>query len=114
MARGRETANHLSRRTDDAQHAAVGGNLGDVNLLDGAQRLCRGRVTAENHQMAAHLKKLYDSLTGELIDHLETARAIRRTGIVAQIEIIVFGLHLTDAMQDGQTAIAAVEDTNRA
>ena len=35
------------------------------------------------------------------------------TGIVAQIKVIVFGKQLADAMQDGETAVAAVEDANR-
>ena len=109
-----EFTDDLSRRTNDTQHTTIGIDLGDIILLYGAQSLRRGGVTAKDDEMATHLKELQHSLARELIDHLETARSIRRTGIVAQIKIIVLGKQLADAVQDGQASIAAVEDANGA
>ena len=61
--------------------------------------------------MASHLKETLHSLAGELINHIEGTRAVRSTGIISKIQIVVVGQQLTDAIQNGQTAIAAVKDT---
>ena len=74
MSRGGEITNDLSRRTDDTQHTTVGVDLGEIVLLDSAQRLSRSGVTTKDDEVAPHLKELQHSLARELIDHLETAR----------------------------------------
>ena len=63
--------------------------------------------------MASHLKQALHGLAGELINHIEGTRSVRGTGIITQIQIIVFGQQLTDAIQDSQSAISAVKDTYR-
>ena len=63
--------------------------------------------------MASHFKEAYHCLTRKLIDYIERACTIGRSGIVSQIEVIVLGQQLTDSMKDGQSAISAVKDANR-
>ena len=104
---------HLGRRADDAKDAAVGIPSWQVVLLDGAQGLGRRRVTAEDDQMAPLLEESLHGLARKLIDDIEGTRTVRRTGIVAEVQVVVLGKQLADAVQDGQSAIAAVEDADR-
>ena len=63
--------------------------------------------------MTAHLEEFHNGLTRKLIDHVEGTWTIRGSGIVAQIKIVVLGKQLADAVQDSESAIAAVKDTDR-
>lgn len=63
--------------------------------------------------MATHLKQFDNGLACELIDHVEGPRTIGCTCIVAQIDIVVLGQQLADALKNGQSAIAGIEDTDR-
>ena len=62
--------------------------------------------------MATHLEQFHNGLPCEFIDHLEGTGAIGCTGIIAQIQIVVLGQQLADAMQNGQSPIPAVEDAD--
>ena len=64
--------------------------------------------------MATHLEEAQHSLARELIDHVEGTWSIGCTGVVAQVEVVVLGKQLADAMKDGQTTVAAVEDADGA
>ena len=108
----RQAADDFCRGADDAQHTALRVDLGQIHLLDGAQCLGGGGVTAEDYEMAAHLEEAQHGLARELIDHVEGTWSIGCTGVVAQIKIIVFGKQLADAMQNGESAVAAVEDAD--
>ena len=105
-----EMTNNLGSGTNDAQHTAHGIQFGQVILLNGAQSLGRGCIAAKDYQLATTLKELDHSLTRKLIYHIKRTRAIGRTGIVAKIKIVILWQQLTDAMQYGQTAIAAIEN----
>ena len=87
----REAADDLGGGADDAQHAALGIPLRQVVLLDGAQGLGGGGVTAEDDEVAPHLEELHHGLARKLIDHVERTWSIGCTGVVAQIKIVVFG-----------------------
>lgn len=113
MVVARELSDDLCSGTDDSEDTTMGIECGEVALLDGAQCLGRGGIAAENDKMAAHLKELQYSLARELINHLEGARAVGSTRVVAQIEIVILGQQLSDAVQDRQSAVSAVEDTDR-
>ena len=91
VARGGEIADNLRRGTDDAQHTAIGVNLWQIVLLDGAQGLGGGCVTAEDDQMASHLKEFHNSLARKFIDYIERTWSVGGSGIVAQIKIVVLG-----------------------
>ena len=112
MAALGERADDLGGGADDAQHAAVGVELRQIVLLNGAQSLRRCGVAPQDDEVTPHLEQLDDSLSRELIDHLKRARSVGSTGIVAQIHVIVLGQQLTDAVQNGQSAVAAIEDSN--
>ena len=114
MARLCQTADNFCRGPDNAQHTARGVDLRQIVLLNAAQGFRRGGVAAQDDEMATHLEELQDGLARKLIDHVEGTRSVRGTGIVAQIKIIVLGKLLADGMQDGQSAVAAVEDAYRA
>ena len=90
---------HLGGRTDDAQHAAVRVQFRDVSLLNRAQRLSRSRIATQDDQMATHGKKLQHSLAGKLIHYLEGARTVWRTGIVAQIHIVVLRIPIGPGLE---------------
>ena len=110
----REAADDLSGGADDTKHAAIGVDLRQVVLLNGAQGLGGGGITAEDDEVAAHLEELYYGLARKLIDHVERTWSIGGAGVVAQIKVIVFGKQLADAVQDGKPTVAAVEDADGA
>ena len=109
-----ERADNFGRGADDAQHAARSVPTGQVVLLNGAQGLGRRGVAAQNDQLTAHAEEFQNGLTRKLVYDVERAGAIRGTGIVAQIHVVVLGQQLADAMKDGQTAVARVENADGA
>ena len=64
--------------------------------------------------MTAHLEEAQHGLSRELIHHVETARTVWGTGIVAQIKVVVLGKLLADAVKNRKSAVAAVEDADGA
>ena len=89
-------------------------NLLQILLLNRAQSLGGSCVTAEDNEVTPHLKEPDDGLTGKLIDDVERTRSIRCTGIIAQIQVIVLGKQLADAVKNGKSAVATVKDADRA
>jgi hypothetical protein len=81
-------------------------------LLDGAESFGRGCVAGEDDEGTPTVEEVTDSLEGKLIDNLEGPRAVGRTSIIAQVEVVVLGHELADFPQNGEAAITAVEDTN--
>ena len=112
MAAAGERADDLGGGADDPQHAALGVKGRQVVLLNGAQSLGRSGVAAQDDQMAPHLEEAHDGLAREFVDDLEGTCAVGCTGIVAQIEVVVFGQQLADAMQDGESAVTTVENAD--
>jgi len=106
VSRRGDAADDLGRGSDDAEHASAGIDGRNVALLNGAQGFGRRGVAAEDDEAATHGEQLEHGLAGELIDHLERARAVGRTSIIAQVHVVVLGQQLPDAMQDGQSAVA--------
>ena len=105
MTASREASDVLRRRTDDAEHAPSWVKLGQIALLYGAQSFCRGGVAAEYNKMVSHGEELYHRLTGELINHFERARTVRRARIVAQIHVVVCRKELADAVEYGESSV---------
>ena len=64
--------------------------------------------------MATHLEEALHGLARKLIDHVERTRSVRGSGIVTQIEIVVLGKLLANAVKNGKSAVAAVEDADGA
>ena len=52
-------------------------------------------------------------MPSKFVDDVERTRAVGRTGIIAQIEVVVLGQQLADAMQNGQPTVSAVENADR-
>ena len=112
VARAGEPAGDLGGGTDDAKHAAAGVETGQVVLLYGAQGLGRGGVAGQDDQRATHIKKTPHSLKREFINTLEAARTIGRTGIVAQVEVVVLRQVASYLPEYRQATVAAVKDAN--
>ena len=56
--------------------------------------------------------KVLHRLPGVLVNHLKRVGAIRRTRVIAQVQVIVLRQLLANLLQDGQSAISAIEYTN--
>ena len=107
-----ERADDLGGGTNNAQDPTVGVELGQIVLLDGTKGFGRGGVAAQNDQLAAHGEEFLDGLARELIDDIERAWTVGGPCIVAQVQIVVLGKQLAYAVQDGQSAIATVENAD--
>ena len=107
-----EGADDFGSGTDDAQHTPLRIPLWQITFLNGAQGFGRSGVTSQYYQLAPHLKKSFDSLTRKLIDHIKGTCTIRCACIVAQVQEVVLGQQLADAMQNGQSAISTVKDSD--
>ena len=114
MLRVAEAVHQLDGRTDDAQDAPRGVPPREVALLDRAQRLGRSRVASQDDQLASLAEEAHDGLAREAIDHLKRTPAIRSPGIVSQIDVIIFGHLLLDFVEDCQSAVTGVENTDGA
>ncbi len=105
-------SDHFGSRSDDTEHTAVGCMLGQVVLLDGTQGFGGGCVAAEDDERTTKLEKFLDGLQGELIHNIKRTRTIRCACVVAKIDVVVLRHALANAIKNGQTAIARIEDTN--
>ena len=114
VAAVRHASDALHRRAYHSQHPACRIPSRQVVLLNAAQGFGRGRVTGQDDQLAPHLEQLENSLAGELVHNLEGTRSVGRTGIVAQINVIVLGKRLTYLAKNGQAAVAGIEHPDRA
>ena len=101
------------RRTYHAQHTASRSQMRQVVLLNGAQRLCRSGVTSQDNERTSQLEKLAYGLKRKIINHFERTGAIRRTGIIAQINIVVLRQQLAYLSQYGQSSVSGIEYANR-
>lgn len=113
MTRGGELTYDLGSGANDAKHTARGVEFGKVNLLYRPKSLCRSRVAAKDDEIATQLKQTYNSLTCELINNIERTRTVRRTGIVAEIHIVVLRQKASDTVENGQAAIARIKNAYR-
>ena len=112
MARLRQLADDLSCRTNHAQDAAIGVPLWQVYLLDATQGFGGGSVTTQYDKVTPHLKEAQHSLTGELVNDFERTGTVGCTGIIAEVQVVVLGQQLAYAVQNGQSAVAAIENAD--
>ena len=91
MAGLRQLTHHLNRGAYDTQYAQSGLHMGQVVLLNGAQGLGRSGVAGQDDNAATTGKEGLNGFKRVTIDDVERPAAIRRTGIVAQIDVIIFG-----------------------
>ncbi len=109
---GPPVGHFLDERTDDAQDAAVRVADGQVLLLDAPQGLGRRGVAGDDDEGAAPAEEVLDGLAGELVDHLLGAAAVGRTGVVAQVQVVILRQRLDDAPQHREPPETGVEKTN--
>ena len=103
--------NNLNRRADNTQHAQLVGV--DVVLLNRAKRLGTGSIAGKDDEIATLLVQVINRLKGVFINDIKRACSIGRTRIVTQVEILILGEMLANVIQDSQSAVTAVENTNQ-
>ena len=108
--------NHLfHRRADHTQHIRYlrsPAQGGQIVLLDRAEGFGTGGVACQDNKGAIVLQEIVDRLQRILVDDLEGVRTIGCTRIVAQVEIVIPGQLAADLIQNSQSAVTAVENTN--
>ena len=114
MAVACKFADNLGCRPDDAKHAARRIPLCEVVLLYASQSLGRSGVAPQDNQLATHIEEFLHGLARKLVHYLVRARSVRRAGVVAEVEIIILWQQLANAVQNGKSAVSAVEDAYRA
>ena len=112
MPRFREVPDFFGGRADNAQNAAVREFDRKYLLLDAAERLCRSCIAGKNHQRAATAEKFSHGLERVAVNRLETAGAVRRTGVIPQIQIIVLRERVAELLQNGKSAKARIKDAD--
>ena len=85
----------------------------EVPLLDRTQCLCRCRIASQDYKLASLIEKRLHSLLCKTIHDFERTRTIGRTGIIAQINIIIPRHCCSDLIKNGKPPVTGVEDTNR-
>ena len=106
MAGVGEAAHHLHRGADDAQHAALAAEAGEVVLLNGAEGFGRSGVAGQDDEFATAVEEGGDGFKGVAIDHIERARTIGGSCVVAKVEVVVLREEFANLPQNGQAAIA--------
>ena len=104
--------NLFDRRAYDAKHATRWVDRREVVLLNSAQRFGRGRVASQYDQLTALRKKITHGLERKLIDHIEGARTVGGSRIVAEIEVVIVGEHSSYLLEYRQSAIAGVKHSD--
>lgn len=102
-------ADRLHCRAYDTEHTTVGIRDREDMLLDRAESLGGGGVTSQNHQVATTAEKFLDSLTSKIEDDIETTGAVRGSGIIAEIEVVILREDAFHLLKDGKTAITGIE-----
>ena len=69
-----------------------------VALLDSSECLCGGGITGKDDELTALREEIADSLPRVFIDHIERARAVWGTGVIAEVEIVVLRQTLADGL----------------
>lgn len=110
MAGAAHGAHGFHRRADHSEHASLRVYAGQIDLLDGSQGFGRSGVAAQYDQTASAVEEMAHGLQCELIDHIERARAVRSTRVVAKVKIVPFGHESAYALEYGQTSVAGVEN----
>ena len=103
----------LDRGAYNPQHPLVGGDAGQIVLLNRTQRLSRSRVAGQDYQRTPLVEEVQHRLFGKLIDNLKRPCTVRGPGIVAQIEVVVLRQPLAHLFENGEAAVSRVEDTDR-
>ena len=109
VASAGQLANFLHRGTHDAQDAAVGGEGGEILLLDGAQGLGRGRVAGQDDQVTTLFEQVLHGLQGKLIDQFAGTRAIRSPCVIAHKQVVILRQYTPDVAKDCQSAETRVK-----
>ena len=67
----------------------------------------------KDDEIAALLVQEIDRLKGIFINDIKRACPVGRTRIVAQVEVVILGEMLANVIQDSQSAVTAVKNTNQ-
>ncbi len=110
MPRVAEIADLFGGGPDDSQHPLIREFCGQHLLLNAPEGAGRCRVTGEDYHGAASAEKFPHALEGVAKDGLETPAAVRRTGIVSQVQKIIVRQGRLQVPQNGETAESGIKD----
>ena len=107
----------LDSRHDDAQHVQPAPGLLAVfrqpHLLQPPQRDRRGRVAGQDHDIRPRLEQPHAPGLRQLDDLLARQPAVRRIGLVGQIDDVRLGEPVHQPAMHGQPAHPGIENANR-
>ena len=112
MAGAGDGSQYLYCRADHSQHPAVRVLLRQYLLLHGAQGLGRRRVACEYHEVASAGEQFLHRFAGEVEYYVETAVAVWRPRVVAQIQVFIFGKTFPYLFQYRKPSVTGVEHSD--
>lgn len=108
----RVASDHFGGWADNAENAAGWVEACKISLLDGSKRACRCGVASEDDERATLPEEPLHALQCVAIDSFKGAGTVGRTGIVAEVEVIVLRQSCGNGAEDGKTAVAGIEDAD--
>ena len=112
VAGARQGADSFHRGANHTEHAPIGGQAGEILLLNGAERFGRRGVASQNDEFAAPREEFLYRLEGVAIHHVEGARTVGGTCIVAEVEVVVVGQSVADLSQNRQATVAGIKNAD--
>lgn len=106
MPRCRQRTDTLGDGPDNPQNPPVGGDPGQIILLDRPQRFGRRGIAGKNNEMASLSEKPLDSFERIGMDAFKRTVSIRSPCIIPQIKEVIHGQEPFDLPQHGQAAEA--------
>ena len=112
VAGARQRADSFHRRANHTEHAPIGGQAGEILLLNGAERFGRRSVARQNDEFAASREEFLHRLEGVAIHHVEGARTVGSARVVAEVKVVVVGQSVADLSQNGQASVAGIKNAD--
>ena len=88
--------------------------LGQMELLDVAERAGRGGVTGEDNECAAFVEEPLDGFESEFVDHVSAAGAVGSAGAISEEEVVVLRERFEQRTQNREATEAGIEYTDHA
>src|SRR5690606_14730392 len=105
-------SNDLRCRPDYTKHSSVRRQPGQIILLYGSERFGRRGITGKDNQGTSLFKKPFHTLQRILVNGIKRSVSIRRSCIIAKVDVIISGQFGNNFLQDGKTTIARIENAN--
>lgn len=107
-----ECADNFGCGTNYSEYPARRCQMGQVVLLDRAERLGACGVAGEDYKVTSAAEEELDALKSVAVDGLEGEVAVRGARVIAKEDVIVEGKSPADVTQDGESSEAGVENAD--